>query len=193
MAAEYPIRLEVDDAAGQNRLTVFFRIILLIPHAIILTILGIIAAIIYVIAWFAILFTGSYPAGMWRFTAGVLRWGIRAEGYLLLLTDKYPPFAMGKDSAYPIRPSLDERVEDRNRLTTFWPIRYILAIPHLIIVGVLQWAVYVVVLIAWIAALITGSVPGGLHSFMAGWLRWYARANGYMLLLCDEYPPFSLN
>lgn len=193
MAAEYPIRLEVDDAAVQNRLSVFFRIILVIPHAIILSILGIIAAIIYIIAWFAILFTGSYPAGMWRFSAGVLRWGLRAQAYMLLLTDKYPPFSMAEDPSYVVRPSLDERIEGRNKLTTFWPIRYILAIPHLIIVGILQYVMYILVFIAWIAALITGSVPGGLHNFIAGWLRWYGRSYGYLLLLCDEYPPFSLN
>lgn len=191
--AEYPIRLDVDAVRSQNRLTVFFRLLLAIPHLIVMALLGIAVAVIYLIAWFAILFTGSYPAGMLRFTIGFWRWSVRVMGYYLLLTDSYPPFSLDDEPDFPVRLSVDERIENRNRLTTFWPIRFILAIPHLLILGVLNYAVSVVVIIAWFAALITGSVPAGLHNFLTGYLRWYGRAYGYLYLLVDDYPPFSLN
>lgn len=193
MDSGYPVGLEVDPAAPQNRLTVFFRIILAIPHFIVLALLGIVVFIIYVISWFAILFTGSYPAGMLRFMHNFLHWNYRVTAYLYLLTDKYPAFSLGPDEFYPIRLRMDERVDNRNRLTTFWPIRWILAIPHLIILGILNYVVQVVVFIAWIIALFTGSVPAGIHNFLAGYVRWTARSYAYIYNVVDEYPPFSLS
>lgn len=192
-ASSYPVQLTVDGPAPQNRLTVFFRLLLVIPHAIIVAILGIVVALIYLISWFAILFTGSYPAGMLSFTTNVLHWIARLEGYVYLLTDKYPPFSMGPDDSYPVRLSITGQVENRNRLTTFWPIRYILAIPHLIIIQVLGYVIAVVGFIAWIIALFTGSVPAGLHNFIAGYIRWYVRTYAYILNVLDPYPPFGMS
>lgn len=193
MAPAYPIRVDVDPPAQQNRLSVLLRIIFIIPAAIVVSVIGVVAAVIYFIAWFAILFTGSYPQGLLKFSAGSLRWGMRVLGYFYLLTDKYPPFSLEPDENYPVRIAIDERVSGRNRLTTFWPIRWLLALPHLIIVQVLGYAAAVVGLIGWVAAIFTGSLPVGLHNFLVGYLRWYARANGYMLDLVDEYPPFGLS
>ncbi|MDZ7729133.1 MAG: DUF4389 domain-containing protein [Dehalococcoidia bacterium] len=144
-------------------------------------------------SWFAILFTGRYPAGMLRFSIGFMRWNARVSGYMYLLTDRYPPFSMDEDALYPVRIEIDEEVEGRNRLTTFWPIRWLLAIPHLIIIQVLGYVAGILVFIAWIVALITGSVPAGLHNFLAGYVRWQFRANAYAYNLTDRYPPFSLS
>ena len=78
----------------RNRLTVGFRFILVIPQLIVLALLGIAAWFVLVIAFFAVLFTGRWPEGLRRFTLGVMRWWLRVEAYLLLLTDVYPPFAL---------------------------------------------------------------------------------------------------
>src|SRR4051812_35447742 len=80
---------------ARNRLTVGFRLILVIPQLIMLTLLAIADGVVLMIAFFAVLFTGRWPAGLRRFTVGVLRWWLRVETYLLLLTDDYPPFALG--------------------------------------------------------------------------------------------------
>ncbi len=192
-ATTYPIALEVDGAQPQNRLSVLLRIIFAIPHMIAVSIVMTIAFVIYVISWIAILITGGYPAGLLRFSLGAFRWTLRTYGYMYLLTDKYPPFSLSDDAAYPVRVPMEERSENRNKVTTFWPLRWILAIPHLIVLYVLGIVAYVLVVIGWIAALITGSVPGGIHNFLSGYLRWYARAYGYVLNLVDEYPPFNLN
>ncbi len=191
MAPAYPFTLEVDPAAPQSRLTVFFRIILVIPHAIIIALLGLVAALITLAAWFIILFTGTYPAGMSGFVTNTLHWIARANGYMYLLTGKYPPFAMGPDASYPIRFGGEAQAEGRNRLTVFF--RVIMIIPHYIILYFLQIAAQVVIFIAWFAALFTGSVPAGMHNFVAGFHRWNMRYYAYAALLTDQYPPFSLN
>jgi hypothetical protein len=127
---------------------------------------------------------------MLTFVIGALRWTTRVSAYCLLLTDKYPPFSLDDDSAYPVRLSATEQVEGRNRLTTLF--RIIMIIPHYIIISVLGYAAWIVALIGWFAALFTGTVPAGLHSFLAGYTRWNARYMAYALLITDEYPPFSL-
>lgn len=186
----YPVGLDVDPPAQQNRVSVLLRILFVIPAAIVAYLVGLALAVVGLIAWFVILITGKYPSGMLSFSEGGMRWVTRVLGYGYLLTDKYPPFSLEDDAAYPIRVSAQGQIDGRNRLTVFF--RYILAIPHLIIVGVLGYAVGVVALIAWVIALVTGSVPPGLHGFIAGYLRWNLRAQAYVLLLTDEYPPFSL-
>ena len=193
MTGAYPFGLEVDEPMPQNRLSVLLRIIYIIPHIIILYILSIVTSIIYFISWFAILFTGGYPSGMMNFVVNVMHWQTRVNGYAFLLTDKYPPFSMGADGAYPVRLLAMGQIEGRNRLTTFWPIRFILAIPHIIVLAVLGFVAEIVLLIAWIVALFTGSVPAGMHNFMAGVMRWSTRVNAYIALLTDEYPPFSMS
>src|SRR5712691_3314318 len=89
-------RVRVDvrpQLTDRNRLTAFFRIILVIPHLVVLAVLVVASFVLTVIAFFAVLFTGRWPAGMRDFVLNVWRWGLRVEAYFLLLTDAYPPFA----------------------------------------------------------------------------------------------------
>jgi|GraSoiStandDraft_57_1057295.scaffolds.fasta_scaffold657238_1 hypothetical protein len=90
-------RLRVDvqpQLTDRNRLTAFFRIVLVIPHVIVLAVLFIASFVVTVVAFFAVLFTGRWPVGMRDFVLNVWRWGLRVETYFLLLTDTYPPFAL---------------------------------------------------------------------------------------------------
>ncbi len=190
-APAYPITVEVDDAAPQGRLGVFFRILLVIPHLIVLVLLGVVTSLITFVAWFTILLTGGYPEGMMNFVINVSHWSTRVSGYMFLLTGTYPPFAMGPDDSYPVRLIAQGETEGRNRLTTFF--RIFMLIPQVIVLYFVQIALEVVGLIAWFAALFTGRVPGGLHSFLAGGLRWQTRVNLYGSLITDKYPPFGLN
>lgn len=187
----YPFGLEVDGPQPQNRLSVLLRIIYAIPHLIILALLGVAAEVITVIAWLVILITGKYPGGMANFVLGAMRWGARSYGYMFLLTDKYPPFSLEATADYPIRFDGTVAIDGRNRVTVFF--RVLMAIPHLIILYVLTLVAEVVGFIAWIVGLFTGRVPDGLHTFLAGWLRWELRAVAYYALLTDEYPPFSMS
>jgi Domain of unknown function (DUF4389) len=83
----------VPELTDRNRLTTFFRIILVIPHFIVLALLGIAVWVVAIIGFFAVLFTGRWPAGLQAFALGVGRWWLRVQAYMLLLTDEYPPFA----------------------------------------------------------------------------------------------------
>jgi hypothetical protein len=90
-------RVRVDVAPeleNRNRLTVAFRIILVIPQIIVVAFLGVAAVVVFVIAFFAVLFTGTWPTGLRDFVLGVMRWNLRVQAYLLLLTDIYPPFSL---------------------------------------------------------------------------------------------------
>ncbi len=189
--AFYPITFDVAPPAPQSRLTVFFRILMVIPHQIVLYFLQIAAQVITLIAWFAILFTGKYPAGMYGFVVGYLRWSTRVGAYSALLTGVYPPFALDDAMAYPVRFSVQPQLEGRNRLTVFF--RLFMVIPHLIVLALLGIVAALAWIAAWFVALFTGSVPEGIHNFLAGITRWSTRANGYALLLTDEYPPFSMS
>src|SRR5687767_8139424 len=122
MGGSYPISFDVQPSAPQSRVSVFFRIILAIPHLLIFYFLGGVQSVVTLIAWFAIVITGKYPEGLLKFSIGVHRWGARVMGYATLLTDKYPPFSMDDDSSYPIRYQVQAQSEGRNRLTTFFRI-----------------------------------------------------------------------
>ena len=93
----YPISLKVDYPDKLSRLTTFFRAIMVIPQSIVLGFIQVAAAIILVIAWFAIIFTGKYPRSLFDFIVYYFRWSTRVSGYNLLLTDKYPPFSGSDD------------------------------------------------------------------------------------------------
>ena len=93
---DYPgVRTDLVPALeDRNRLTTFFRLILVIPHLIVVAVLSIVAYVVLIIAFFAVLFTGSWPEGLRTFVVGVLRWSTRMNAYFLLLTDEYPPFSL---------------------------------------------------------------------------------------------------
>lgn len=92
---DYPAQMEVTNPDGpRNRVTVFFRFFMLIPHIVVLFFLNIALAVTTIIAWFAILFTGAYPQGLYEFGVNVFRWQARVAAYGFLLRDEYPPFAL---------------------------------------------------------------------------------------------------
>ncbi len=92
--AKYPITLDVEFPDKLSRLTTFFRCLLIIPQLFVLYFVGIAAGVIIFISWWAILFTGRYPKGLFDFVSGYFRWVTRVNGYYYLLTDKYPPFGL---------------------------------------------------------------------------------------------------
>src|ERR1700722_13405170 len=116
------------EPAEQRRLTVLVRIILAIPHMIVLWVLSIAAEVVALICWFAALFSGRLPDGLAEFQVGYLRWATRFYAYLFLLTDVYPPFELA-DAQYPVR--LRAQPGRLNRLAVLF--RIILVIPAWIV------------------------------------------------------------
>jgi hypothetical protein len=186
----YPISFEADPALeGRNRLTTFFRYIVAIPWLIVAYIYGIVAEIAAVIAWFAIVFTGKYPEGLYNFNAGYLRMTSRTNSYLYLLTDEFPPFGGEEGPGYPVRIGVPAPLGEYNRLKT--GLRLIIGIPVMLLAFVQGIILYVVSIIAWFAILFTGKLGEGLFNPMRSAMAYLVRTTGYFLLITEDYPPFS--
>jgi hypothetical protein len=211
-ASPYPVDVDVMfHTTNRNRVTGVLRPILAIPHLILvggptafvtfwmrgdesgmhwsagIGAIGAAVAVVTIIAWLAILVTGRHPRGLWDLAAFYLRWRVRAVAYVALLADPYPPFG---DGAYPAELRLARPDGDRARLSVAF--RPLLAVPHFIVLWALGIAWAIATLIALISILIWRRYPEGLNRFAVGVLRWGARVEAYVLLLRDEYPPFSL-
>jgi hypothetical protein len=185
----YPVTFEADYVEQRNRLTTFFRLILAIPVAIVLYVFGIVASIAIVIAWFAIVITGRYPAGLYSFVADFNRFVARVTAYAVLLTDPYPPFSGADDPAYPVRMSFAGPLESYSRLKTFF--RLILAIPIMIMRYVMGLLLEIGAVAAWFVILVTGKMPRGLFDLMVLANSYTARSDAYLYLLTETYPPFQ--
>jgi hypothetical protein len=182
----HPVQYEAVYEAERNRLTTFFRLILAIPHFILVALWGIPAYLVTIIAWFAIIITGSYPQGLWDFAARYFVYTGRVNGYYGLLTDVYPPFGSGGD--YPVQVSV-QRSDRQSRLKTF--LRYILIIPAAIGTYLLTIAQNAVTFLAWLVIIFTGRMPVPLQNFILFVHRFSIRTTAYALLLVDAYPSFA--
>jgi hypothetical protein len=205
----YPVSVSVERAiANRNRLTTAFRLILAIPHLILVGgvgigiashhdsgttiggeggLLGAVAFFLAIVSWFTILIGGTHILGIRQFTAFYLRWRVRALAYFVLLVDPYPPFG---DAPYPAALEIVDPTGSRDRLTV--ALRLLLAIPHFIVLFFIFLGWGIATIVAWFVILFTGSYPEALHHFSVGALRWMLRVETYVLLMVDEYPPFSL-
>jgi hypothetical protein len=180
-----PVLVAIGAPEPQRRLTVLVRLILVIPHAIVLFFLAIGAAVVAFLGWWGALFMGRLPDFAQNYLTGVVRWGARVYAYELLLTDAYPPFTLDDDPEYPVRVATTH--ERLNRWAVFF--RFILVIPVNILFTVLAYGAGTVVLfITWIIALIAGTLPVSLHLAYAAVFRFGVRYYAYALLLTPTYP-----
>ena len=186
----YPISYEADPALeGRNRLTTFFRYFVSIPWLIVAAIYGFVAEIAAVIAWFAIVFTGRYPEGLYNFNAGYLRMISRTNGFQYLLTDEWPPFGGDDAPQYPIRVGVPPPLDKYDRLKT--GLRFLIGIPVWLLAIVQAIIIGVCAFIAWFAIVFTGRLPEGLFNPMRSASAYLSRATGYFLLITEDYPPFT--
>jgi hypothetical protein len=203
----YPVAFAVDyPDRPLNRLTTFFRIFVAIP---ILILLGTVAGgewrwsgangtttgaagaggLLFVPPLLMLLFRQKYPRWWFDWNLELQRFSNRVLVYLALMDDRYPstddPQAVHLDYAYP------NAEQDLNRWLPL--VKWLLAIPHLIVLFFLDIAAVGVVIVAWVAILVTGRYPKGIFDFVDGVLRWNNRVVGYALtLVTDVYPPFRL-
>ncbi len=171
-----------------SRWMIFLKWLFIIPNLIVVALLGIVAEVVSIIAWFAILITGKYPQGLFNFTLGVLRWYANVSAYTYLQRDEYPPFSM-QAGLYPVTLTLDYP-DHLSRWKIFF--KWLFAIPHFVVLYLLQIARNICIFLAFFAILFTGSFPRGLFDFVVGIDRWQFRVAAYILLLTDAYPPFSM-
>jgi Domain of unknown function (DUF4389) len=192
----YPVSIRVEPAiANRKRLTTAFRLILAVPHLVLVGgvgisqggLLGSAAGFLAIVSWFTILAVGTHVPGIRQFTAYFMRWRVRALAYVMLLEDEYPPFG---DAPYPASIEIGDPAGPRDRLTV--ALRLFMVIPHAVVLSFVVAAWCLATIAAWFVILFSGAYPEGLYEFGAGALRWVLRVEAYLLLLVDEYPPFSL-
>ena len=193
----YPLVLKGELTEPLSRWLWLVKWFILIPHVIVLFFLWLSAFIMWIISFFAILFTGKYPRPPFDFIVGVLRWTWRVNfyGYGALGTDKYPPFSF-EAGGYPadLEVVYPEKLSRGLVLVKWW----LLAIPHYIIVGIFQRAfyiglVFILAIFGAIGLLFTGKYPKGIYDLVIGMNRWTFRVAGYAALTTDRYPPFRLS
>src|SRR5918998_2607854 len=204
--ASYPVQFDVDyPDRPLNRLTTFFRLILIIPIVIVLSLVSgqgptipmgstrvvfiTAGGFLFLPVLLLILFRRKYPRWWFDWNLELLRFGNRVSTYIALLRDEYP----STDEQQAVH--LDIRYPDAERELNRWLplVKWFLAIPHYIVLFFLYIAVIVVVIFAWFAILFTGRYPRGAFGFVEGVIRWHNRVVGYaFILVTDRYPPFRL-
>ena len=196
MNAPYPTTLTFDPPEKVANWRPLVHWLLVIPHWVVLYLLGIVSQVIGFVSWIVILFTGKLPDGFANFQVMYLRYSTRTATYLLFMREEYPPFTFDTTSADPgddprVHLEVAPELLNRNRVTVFF--RLILAIPQFIALFFVGIGAGFAVIAAFFVVLFTGAWPPGLRDFVVGVMRWNLRVQAYLLLLTDIYPPFSLD
>jgi hypothetical protein len=201
----YPVQFDVEYPERElNRLTTAFRIFMAIPIAIVLATLGgqsesyagrhwegaaTVGGLLLLSPLLMILFRQKYPRWWFDWNLELLRFQNRVGAYLALLDDQYP--STDDHQSVRLEMSYPDAERDLNRWLPL--IKWLLAIPHFIVLVFLWIAAFFVVIFAWFAILFTGRYPRGLFEFVVGVGRWTNRVTAYaIVLVTDEYPPFRL-
>jgi hypothetical protein len=181
---DHPIRIAVDDDRRRSRLTVFFRLLLWLPHLVWLLLWGIVVFFAVIAQWFVTLFAGRPAGALHRFNAAYARYLTHNSAYLYLVGNPFPGFT-GEPGSYPIDLRVAEP-EGQNRWKTGF--RLILAFPAMLVNSALNSALGIVALFGWFVGLIKGEMPEGLRNLGAFALRYNGQVFGYLALLSDRYP-----
>ena len=204
----YPVQFAVDyPDRPLNRLTTFFRIFMAIPILILLgtvaggtwqwsydhqtvAVAGGLGGLLFFAPLLMILFRQKYPRWWFDWNLELQRFSNRVSVYVALMDDRYPATdehqSVHLDYIYP------DATRDLNRWLPL--VKWLLAIPHYVVLAFLYIAAFVVVIITWFAILFTGGYPRGLFDFIEGVIRWHNRVVGYAFtLVTDKYPPFRLS
>jgi uncharacterized protein DUF4389 len=201
-AAGFPATLEIDyPDRGLDRLTTFLRPLMVIPIAVVLGLLTKSAVrtgstnyvigsggVVFLATVLMLLFRQKYPRWWFDWNVALMKFGTRVSAYLALLRDEYP--STDEEQAVHIAIPYPDATRDLNRWLPL--VKWLLAIPHCIVLCFLCVAACLSVVFAWFAILFTGRYPRTLFDFVVGVFRWWLRVAAYAFLLTtDRYPPFS--
>jgi hypothetical protein len=176
------------EGEDRNRLTTFFRLIVAIPWFVVLCFYAIGALFATIFAWFALVFTGRYPQGLYDFNAGFLRMSSRVSAFTVLLTDEIPPFGGEEGTDYPVRVLVEPPKEEYSRAKVIF--RFILLIPVQILQYGMQAMIQIIGVVAWVVILFTGELPLGLYRPLRIASAYSAKAAAYGMLMTEDFPPF---
>jgi len=209
--SDYPARLTIDYPDQLDRVTTFFRVFMMIPIAIVISLLtagatqtqtlydqngqvvdtssGGITAGLFAATLLLILFRQRYPRWWFDFALELTRFSTRVGAYFVLLTDQYPSTV--EEQSVHLQFDYPDVERDLNRWLPL--VKWFLVIPHIIVLFFLTIGAFFAVVIAWFAILFTGRYPRTLFDYVVGVARWWLRVQAYAtLLVTDRYPPFAL-
>jgi hypothetical protein len=195
--SDYPATLWAEKPEAPSRLLavlliLVIKILMAIPHLIVLAFYGFAAAIMAWIGYWIVLFTGEMPAGFRDFVLGSLRWNWRVSAWIYGIADAYPPFSV--DADYPVDADC-ATPEEGNRLLAvarIFGIASILLIPHFIALWVMNVLAMLVLLITPWAVIFTGGYPDFSFEILTGVARWQHRVSCFQMGLVEQYPPFRM-
>ena len=204
--SDYPVQFSVDYQESSNRLSVLVRIILAIPIFVVGAFIGgyidtgspelnqdlaplYAGGFLFIAPLLMIVFRKKYPKWWFDWNLELSRFTARVEAYVLLLRDEYP--STDEEQSVHLQIEYPNAETDLNRILPIF--KWLLAIPHYIVLAVLGVLAVVATILAWLIILLTGRYPRGMFDFVVGVLRWGTRVGAYaFLLVTDRYPPFSL-
>jgi Domain of unknown function (DUF4389) len=191
-------KVSIPHSPASNRLTAFFRIFCALPVFIVLVLLSgfhskdvqwVAPGILFLPTVLAILFRKKYPRWWFDWNFALTKFSLRVMAFVLLLRDEFP--ALEDDQSVMVELTYPDASKDLSRGMPL--VKWLLAIPHIVILIFLLAAVVIVTAAAWFAILFTGRYPAKIHAFVVGVMRWGLRVNAYaFLLITDRYPPFTL-
>ena len=205
--SDYPVQLSVDYQGSRNRLSVLLRIILAIPILVVGAFIGgyfdtgspelneamlpiSVGGVLFIGPLLMIVFRKKYPRWWFDWNLELSRFTLRVSAFLLVLRDEYP--STDEEQSAHLQIEYPNAETDLNRILPIF--KWLLAIPHFIILAVLWILVIPVTILAWLLILVTGQYPQGMFEFVVGVLRWSNRVGAYAFLLTtDRYPPFRLS
>jgi Domain of unknown function (DUF4389) len=206
VVTEHPVQLVVEDDLRRNRLTVFFRLILAIPHIIWVLLWTIAVVVAAFVGWIVALFTGRLPGGLHRFFCRYLRYQVHLSAYVSIAANPYPPFA-GEEDTYPIDVRLPAQPHLQRRATIL--VRIVLALPALLVSAALGGSgglrfpsrsrrsysaggggalTLACSILAWFTSVVSGRTAKGLRDASAYAIGYSAQTGSYVLLVTDRYP-----
>ena len=185
----YPVTFQMDYLERRSRLTTFLRWLLAIPHFFFGFLYSIAFYVVLIIAWFALLFTARWPASLYAFAGGFLRYISRVTAYLYVGVDQYPPFSGAEDNRYPVRVHIEPPLDRYSRVKVFFrPVYAILAIVVRYAMGIV---LSFVAFLSWFAIVITGRQSASLQNALRFSLDYTIRADALIFLITETYPPFG--
>jgi hypothetical protein len=185
----FPLNYEVRNETP-SRLATLLRFPLALPWGIVNVGITAILFAITLVAWFAVVVAGRYPKPLWQLSARLLHWSANYHGYYYLLTDRYAIFEFGPRAGSPTHFEVSYPENSSRMIALF---RGILLLPGYIVFLAISFTAMLLLPVFWVAILLTGERPQWLFNFMEGTGRWYLRLYAYLLLLRDEYPPYSMD